>query len=294
LCEGFNFPIKNKRELVENLKNKRELVDSPISVDYNQIKINIDKLNPDRVIRRIPAYYFPIMDSDDFVDKGMECLQERGLTLFSGPYDPNSRDPWPEGGIHVEGTCFIATAATGGPYSQEVQFLRDIRDNTLLQTRTGRKLFEEFYSHYYRFSPAIAGEMNKNPSFKKSMNLAFVTPLLNYYRLAVTRPEWELNNVPEQIRDFLKTLSKDMDEWLANFPIPYEFESLSADQSALELSVVLKYMLRSSSARMDYLNNLKSRGILPLKSENRSLKVASQILSDAGISNEEQRMILQS
>ena len=54
------------------------------------------------------------------------------------------------------GGCLIATAAFGSEMAPQVQFLREIRDNTVLQTESGSAFMTGFNQFYYSFSPAIA------------------------------------------------------------------------------------------------------------------------------------------
>ncbi|MDC0193874.1 copper-binding protein, partial [Candidatus Nitrosopelagicus sp.] len=58
----------------------------------------------------------------------------------------------PSGG----GGCLIATAAYGSEMAPQVQFLREIRDNTVLQTQSGTSFMTVFNQFYYSFSPTVA------------------------------------------------------------------------------------------------------------------------------------------
>ena len=74
------------------------------------------------------------------------------------------------------GGCLIATAAFGSELSPQVQFLREIRDNTVLQTESGTSFMTGFNQFYYSFSPAIADYERENPTFKEAVKLT-LTPL---------------------------------------------------------------------------------------------------------------------
>ena len=54
------------------------------------------------------------------------------------------------------GGCLIATAAYGSEMAPQVQFLREIRDNTVLQTQSGTSFMTAFNTFYYTFSPTVA------------------------------------------------------------------------------------------------------------------------------------------
>ena len=75
------------------------------------------------------------------------------------------------------GGCLIATAAFGSELAPQVQFLREIRDNTILQTESGTTFMTGFNQFYYSFSPAIADYERENPAFKEAVKLT-LTPLL--------------------------------------------------------------------------------------------------------------------
>jgi hypothetical protein len=75
------------------------------------------------------------------------------------------------------GGCLMATAAFGSEIAPQVQFLREIRDNTVLQTESGSTFMTGFNQFYYSFSPAIADYERENPAFKEVVKLS-LTPLL--------------------------------------------------------------------------------------------------------------------
>ena len=84
--------------------------------------------------------------------------------------------PEPEPPARIGG-CLIATAAFGSEMAPQVQFLREIRDNTVLQTESGSAFMAGFNQFYYSFSPTIADYERENPAFKEAVKLT-LTPLL--------------------------------------------------------------------------------------------------------------------
>ena len=76
------------------------------------------------------------------------------------------------------GGCLIATATYGSEMSTEVQQLRELRDNTLLQTESGSAFMTTFNDIYYSFSPIIADYERENPLFKEAVKLA-ITPMIS-------------------------------------------------------------------------------------------------------------------
>jgi peptidyl-prolyl cis-trans isomerase B (cyclophilin B) len=75
------------------------------------------------------------------------------------------------------GGCLIATATYGSELAPQVQLLREIRDNTVLQTQSGTSFMTAFNQFYYSFSPAIADYERENTIFKETVKLT-LTPLL--------------------------------------------------------------------------------------------------------------------
>ena len=75
------------------------------------------------------------------------------------------------------GGCLIATAAFGSELAPQIQFLRELRDNTVLQTESGSAFMTGFNQFYYSFSPAIADYERENPVFKEAVKIT-LTPLL--------------------------------------------------------------------------------------------------------------------
>jgi plastocyanin len=76
------------------------------------------------------------------------------------------------------GGCLIATATYGSEMSTEVQQLRELRDNQLLQTASGTAFMTTFNDIYYSFSPVIADYERENPLFKEAVKLA-ITPMIS-------------------------------------------------------------------------------------------------------------------
>ena len=75
------------------------------------------------------------------------------------------------------GGCLIATAAFGSEMAPQVQFLREIRDNTVMTTQSGTAFMTGFNQFYYSFSPAVADYERENPVFKEAVKVT-LTPML--------------------------------------------------------------------------------------------------------------------
>ena len=76
------------------------------------------------------------------------------------------------------GGCLIATATYGSELAPQVQQLRELRDNQLLQTESGTAFMATFNDIYYSFSPIIADYERENPYFKEAVKLA-ITPMIS-------------------------------------------------------------------------------------------------------------------
>ena len=76
------------------------------------------------------------------------------------------------------GGCLIATATYGSELAPQVQQLRELRDNSLLQTESGTSFMNSFNDFYYSFSPVIADYERENPLFKEMVNIT-ITPLIS-------------------------------------------------------------------------------------------------------------------
>ena len=83
------------------------------------------------------------------------------------------------------GGCLIATATYGSEMAPQVQQLRELRDNQLLQTASGTAFMNTFNDFYYSFSPIIADYERENPLFKEAIKLA-ITPMMSTLSLMET------------------------------------------------------------------------------------------------------------
>ena len=75
------------------------------------------------------------------------------------------------------GGCLIATAAFGSELAPQVQQLRELRDNTILNTKSGTVFMTTFNQFYYSFSPTVADFEREQPVFKEVVKIT-LTPML--------------------------------------------------------------------------------------------------------------------
>ena len=105
------------------------------------------------------------------IDFSSNPVFQRVVTDAKAMPEPPSLPPARIGG------CLIATASYGSELAPQVQLLREIRDNTILQTQSGTSFMTAFNQLYYSFSPTIADYERENVVFKETVKLA-LTPLL--------------------------------------------------------------------------------------------------------------------
>jgi len=75
------------------------------------------------------------------------------------------------------GGCLIATAAFGSELAPQVQTLREIRDNIVLNTASGSAFMTSFNEFYYSFSPTVADWERENLAFREAVKLV-ITPMI--------------------------------------------------------------------------------------------------------------------
>ena len=79
--------------------------------------------------------------------------------------------------------CFIATAAMGGSEHPSVKLLREFRDECLEPHAWGRALMRL----YYRWSPALAGALERHPALRRLARLLLVAPAAAVARALLAR-----------------------------------------------------------------------------------------------------------
>ena len=76
------------------------------------------------------------------------------------------------------GGCLIATATYGSEMANQVQQLRELRDNVILSQESGIAFMTGFNQIYYSFSPTIADLERENPIFKEFVKIT-ITPMIS-------------------------------------------------------------------------------------------------------------------
>jgi len=120
------------------------------------------------------AYSNTIENYDNEVSKFQESLNSFKILSQEKSIMKSSTEESSEEG----GGCLIATAAYGSELAPQVQLLREIRDNQLMNTESGSAFMSTFNEAYYSFSPYIADMERESPIFKEIVK-AGLTPMLS-------------------------------------------------------------------------------------------------------------------
>ena len=124
------------------------------------------------------AFLGTVQNFEIMIDGKMQPIDFSSNPVFQRVLTDAKATPEPEPLPPVRvGGCLIATASYGSELAPQVQLLREIRDNTVLQTQSGTSFMAAFNQFYYSFSPTIADYERENVVFKETVKLA-LTPLL--------------------------------------------------------------------------------------------------------------------
>ncbi len=151
----FNVDAVHEKENVAEIIIPRDLFDGEFTIllDGKEISANVNKTDRSSVVSIVFDGNGNTIDITATKYLGVELEKSNG------------------------GGCLIATATFGSELAPQVQQLRELRDNTVLQTESGTSFMTEFNHFYYSFSPAIADYERENPVFKEAVKLT-LTPLL--------------------------------------------------------------------------------------------------------------------
>ena len=91
--------------------------------------------------------------------------------------DGNDTDGTADKTEHTGGSCLVATVAYGSEMSEQVQWLREIRDAKIASTGHGQDFLVAFNSVYYTFSPHVADLAREHPLLQDAMR-AYLSPMM--------------------------------------------------------------------------------------------------------------------
>lgn len=139
-------------------------VELEIKESEEEAKVGIDDPTPVAISQP------EVVDSVELV---VEPKESEGKMEETIPDELPQKDEVPKNG----GGCLIATATFDSELAPQVQFLREIRENVLYNTNSGKSFMVGFNQIYYLFSPTIADWERENSTFKEFVKIT-ITPLL--------------------------------------------------------------------------------------------------------------------
>ena len=131
------------------------------------VELDGQSFSETKSIESVAATPEPIVDTEPVPTCG------KGTELVDGTCQVIKTEEKSKGG-----GCLIATAAYGSELAPQVQQLRELRDNYLLQTASGTSFMSTFNDFYYSFSPTIADWERENPVFKEAVKIT-LTPMIS-------------------------------------------------------------------------------------------------------------------
>jgi len=184
------FSIKYNGIKEKTINNQLIKVYEFEDINYKEIGIGaaeiISKLQYDTNSGFLVSYYFKGSIGMALVDGGTMSIKLDAIDISqkiicgSGTEDVNGicQVIQTEKKSSKGGGCLIATATYGSEMSPQVQQLRELRDNQLLQTESGTAFMSTFNDVYYSFSPTIADMEREHPMFKEAVKFA-ITPMIS-------------------------------------------------------------------------------------------------------------------
>ena len=136
--------------------------------------LNDEEINPK--INSSENISFVTLEFSDTGKHTLDILDSQSLTSLSTISAQQNEES--VGSSTGGGGCLIATATYGSELAPQVQQLRELRDNSLLQTDSGKTFLNSFNPLYYSFSPYVADLERQNLIFKESIKL-LITPMIS-------------------------------------------------------------------------------------------------------------------
>ena len=139
----------------------RNLLDGNITVHVNDMQLPQKVKSNDRI---------------SFVTLNFTGSGNNTIDIF-GSADIETTETRPEHASENGGGCLIATAAYGTQLAPNVQMLREIRNDKIMDTKSGAAFIHWFNQPYYAFSPTLADYQRENPAFNGVVRIV-LTPLV--------------------------------------------------------------------------------------------------------------------
>jgi hypothetical protein len=198
-------PYLGREQIIQNVGSEIDYTGNGVEVRYTLEGTLSDTVQINSEQNSVTFYYDPLESKEDIliielpvkliddiqytqVDGEIigDAIREQigGITTMYVPLWPNSKEVKFVGTQVISsestpgGGCLIATATYGSEISPQVQQLRELRDNKLLQTKSGSSFMKGFNDFYYSFSPTIADLERENPYFKETVKIV-ITPMIS-------------------------------------------------------------------------------------------------------------------
>ncbi len=168
-----NLEILSQKKIKSNVYQTEAIGKFPVDDKILQIKF-LDVMIFVESKSYTLTYSNTIDNFNNDLPKFQESLDSFRILSQESPIMTSTEDK----SIEEGGGCLIATATYGSEMATEVQQLRELRDNTLLNTESGTAFMSTFNDIYYSFSPIIADYERENPLFKEIVKIA-ITPMLS-------------------------------------------------------------------------------------------------------------------
>jgi len=172
----------NKLEIINQEKIKSNVYQTEAIASFvtNDVELKI-KFIEVMIFSNEKSYIFAYSNTVENFDNDLSKFNE-SLNSFEILSQQSSESKSTEENTNQQskegGGCLIATATYGSEMALEVQQLRELRDNQLLNTESGSVFMTGFNQIYYSFSPIIADYERENPYFKEAVKLT-ITPMIS-------------------------------------------------------------------------------------------------------------------
>ena len=181
-----NFDVTN-HEFDKDEKRLTIFINSGLENNLGELIIPTRLLSGNFTFYLNDVSHNPIIKSNDkisfitlnFTGIGNNKIDIIATETFAGvPENSETIDDLKNDVVVDGGGCLIATATYGSELFPQVQQLRELRDNQLLNTESGKLFMNSFNQFYYSFSPVIADLEREHPVFKETVKL-FITPMVS-------------------------------------------------------------------------------------------------------------------
>jgi hypothetical protein len=191
-CQDFSGDLCKAIQCdLEHAKSAKKIINEGVSNYEEEDRLDYKSMEAEMYLDGLKDDLIKVQNCiDELEDQGIESSIEKGVEQATEIGQDTVEKASEVGQIVAEkgteaaqeiaevGGCLIATATYGSELAPQVQQLREIRDNKLLQTESGSAFMESFNYFYYSFSPVIADYERENPLFREAIKLA-ITPMIS-------------------------------------------------------------------------------------------------------------------